>query len=103
MFPQKLQPTTFERININNGSLEIPKCIVTFNKWTGQPLKETFGAKAIVDVDGRPMIAELAIMTLFKNDGWQARWVKSMEKRTIMLECGLSNNSFLIVQWDVSS
>lgn len=58
----------------------IPKYAPTFKQWLGIPLNETFGGKTVLDVDGRPMFAELAIMNLFKRSGWQARWVETYAK-----------------------
>ncbi len=81
MLPKKLQPTDIEPFNIDNKIIDIPKCIVTFDKWTGVPVKETFGGKPILNVSGRPMFAELAIMTQFQNDGWQTRWVETYGKK----------------------
>ena len=81
MLPIKLQPTDTEPFNIDGQIIDIPKCIVTFDKWTGTSVKETFGGKPILNVSGRPMFAELAIMTHFQNDGWQTRWVETYGKK----------------------
>lgn len=58
----------------------IPKYASAFKQWLGIPLNETFGGKTVLDVDGRPMFAELAIMNLFVRAGWQARWVETYAK-----------------------
>lgn len=74
---QVLTATSFEEITLSSGQkIQIPKCSPVFKKWMGQPIKETFGGKALVDVDGHPMFAELAIMHLFIASGWQARWIE---------------------------
>jgi hypothetical protein len=70
-----------ENFSINGQKVEIPKCILLFNKWTGEPVKETFGGKPIVSFDDKPMFAEIAIMTSFHNDGWDARWVETYGRR----------------------
>lgn len=77
MYPAKLIPTDIERFELNEGAIEIPKSILTFDKWNGQPVKETFGGKPIVMVDNKPMFAELAIMKTFISDGWDARWIET--------------------------
>ena len=77
MFPKFLVPTDIEIFNVNDQSIEISKCIVAFSKWTVEPVKETFGGKPIVSFDSKPMFAEIAIVTAFHNDGWDARWVKT--------------------------
>jgi len=82
MYPQFLTPTDIELFSINSQIVEIPKCIVAFSKWTGEPVKETFGGKPIVSFDSKPMFAEVAIITSFRNDGWDARWVETYGRRS---------------------
>lgn len=75
---QILAVTSYEEIILPSGEkVRIPEYRTFFKKWEGQPLKQTFGGKALVDVDGAPMFAELAIMHLFIKAGWQARWVET--------------------------
>lgn len=81
MYPKILQPTDTEPFHIDNITIDVPKCFVTFDKWTGIPVKETFGGKPILNVSDRPMFAELAIMTHFLNSGWQTRWVETYGKK----------------------
>lgn len=81
MLPKFLEPTGIEPFKIDGKTIDIPKCKVTFDKWSGKPVKETFGGKPILNVSGRPMFAELAIMTYFQNDGWQTRWVETYGKK----------------------
>ena len=78
--PFSLQPNGIEHFSINNADINIPKCSVKFKKWNGAPMKETFGGKAIIDVRGKPMFAELAIANLFIKSGWQARWIETYGK-----------------------
>jgi hypothetical protein len=80
MYPKLLHPSDLEPFFVDGNTIEIPKCIVTFDKWIGQPVKETFGGKPIVSVDNKPMFAELALMTHFIKDGWQARWIETYGK-----------------------
>jgi hypothetical protein len=75
MYPKFLTPTEVELFIVDNQSIEIPKCIMMFKKWTGQPMKERFGGKPIVCINNKPMFAELAITNLFISGGWQARWI----------------------------
>lgn len=80
MYPKFLQPSDVELFNVNGKTIEIPKCIVTFEKWTGQPVTDTFAGKPIVSVDNKPMFAELAIMKDFIKEGWKARWIETYGK-----------------------
>jgi hypothetical protein len=77
VYPNIFKPIELEPFFINGKSINIPKCIVRFDKWTGQPIQNTFGGKPLISVDNKPMFAELAIMTHFINAGWNARWVET--------------------------
>jgi hypothetical protein len=77
MYPNSLYPSEIEIFVINNETIEIPKCTVKFEKWNGEPLKNTFGGKAVVAINGKPMFAELAVMNLFLKEAWQSRWIET--------------------------
>lgn len=83
MYPKFLSPSDTEPFITNDQTIQIPKCIVLFDKWLGQPIEETFGGKPIVSIDNKPMFAELAIMTHFIKEGWQARWVETYGKNNM--------------------
>lgn len=77
IYPPKLQPTGNETIFVDGRTIDIPMCTVLFRKWTGVPIKDTFGGKYVLEINGRPMFAELAILVEFLNDGWETRWVET--------------------------
>lgn len=81
MYPEIFQPSEIEPFCIHGQIIEIPKCILVFIKWAGEPVMETFGGKPILNILGKPMFAELAIMTHFQNDGWHTRWVETYGKK----------------------
>ncbi len=68
-YPKILTPTEEELFLLKEETIKIPKCIIKFDRWLGDPIKETFGGKPIVCVDGKPMFAELAIMNSFIKSG----------------------------------
>jgi hypothetical protein len=76
-FPSLLTPKEHEIIRFEGQIIELPKSIVTFKQWKGMPIAYTFGGKPLIDFDGVPIFAELAIVKLFKLSGWQARWVET--------------------------
>ncbi|HWD90084.1 MAG TPA: hypothetical protein VG367_18280 [Mucilaginibacter sp.] len=91
-FPSLLTPTDCEVISFNGQTIELPKTIITFKQWKGVSIAYTFGGKPLIDFDGIPVFAELAIMKLFKISGWQARWIET---------CGSPDkNPFHFSDWD---
>lgn len=79
-YPEKLKPNSIEIFEINGHLISIPKCIIEFEKWDGIPLKNTFGGKPCVNFNDNGMFAELAIMNLFLEDCWNARWIETYGK-----------------------
>lgn len=65
----------FEHFYINDCVLDIGICDVVLKKWTGVPICNSFGGKTLIDVDGKPLFAELAVVDWFISQGWDARWV----------------------------
>jgi hypothetical protein len=80
LYPDLLIPNATERITIDNKTVEIPKCILKFDKWEGQPIENTFGGKPLLDFEGNPVFAELLISHIFRNAGWDSRWVETYGK-----------------------
>ncbi len=91
MFPKLLQPNGTEDFIISDKIVQIPKCTTRFKKWEGVELKETFGNKPVIDMDGNPMFAELAIMNRFIQSGWNAIWVEVYAK---------ARNPIYLSTWD---
>ena len=77
MLPKILQPNDFELFHVKSEEVEIPKCKLIFNKWEGVPVKETFGGKPLINLNNKSVFAEIAILNLLLQDGWQARWVST--------------------------
>src|ERR1700692_3625265 len=75
-YPAALQPTTTETMTLPSGrSVSFPEATPTFRRWGGAPVEGTYGKKAILDFDGRPAFAELAILWTLEKAGWQGFWV----------------------------
>ncbi len=92
MFPKLLQPNDTENFVIGDKIIQVSKCVIQFKKWEGIELKETFGGKPIIELDGKPMFAELAIMNLFIQSGWKAIWVETYAR--------LNKEPFYMSEWD---
>jgi hypothetical protein len=76
-YPKSFIPNAVEPISAKNGVIEVPNVQLTFKPWTGEPLADTWGGKATIDYGGVPMFAELALMHIAIDDGWNARWLET--------------------------
>ena len=90
MYPRTLLPVAKETLIIDGAEITVPKSEIYFNEWHGTSLENTFGDKPQVNFEGRPMFAELAIMNMAINDGWDARWVETY---------GAAAEPYLLVDW----
>lgn len=78
MFPKELQPNGEEKIDLPNGeSVFLPMCNQTFELWSGPPVAFDYGGKPILDFNGKPCFAELAILQLLLGSGWEGVWIES--------------------------
>lgn len=82
----------FEEISVNNIFYNIPKVNIAIEKWCGPGLRNTFGNKQLLDFDGKPMFAELAVVRMFMNEGRNARWVCTYGRGKM--------NPFLLTEWE---
>jgi len=80
LYPNELIPNATESFIIDNAVVEVPKCIVQFDKWDGIPLQNTFGNKPVLKFNNKPMFAELIIMNIFHDADWNSRWVETYGK-----------------------
>jgi hypothetical protein len=74
-YPKSLISNSIEIFEIEEEKYQIPKSNVSFEKWTGKAIQNTFGGKTLINVDSKSTFAELAIVDLFAKEGWEARWV----------------------------
>jgi hypothetical protein len=81
-YPILLSPTEVESIALSTGSLiRIPKATPRFHRWTGAPPGDTYGGKVVLDFDGKPVFAELAILRIMQADGWNGVWVDTYSRK----------------------
>jgi len=78
----KKYKTDNEIISLSSGEeVSIQKYFLTFKEWKGTPILNTYGNKAVIDWNGEPVFAELAILRLFQSYGWQGVWVDSYRRK----------------------
>lgn len=76
-----LSPTSYEELKLPSGTVcHIPKCEPVFQLWTGVPLPDTSGGKAVLEFNGFPVFAEIAILRCLEHAGWQGVWVDTYRK-----------------------
>ena len=81
-FPTGLTPTCEEVLLLPSGStVRLPKATPTFKAWQQAVPFDSYGGKAVIDFDGEPLFAELAILRSFQKDGWTGVWVDTYRRR----------------------
>jgi len=92
MYPSLLVPNAKEKLFINNGQeVQIPKKELVFQKWKGEKLNNTFGNKPLIDFDGVPVFAEIAILKLGLISSWKGRWIETYGMK--------GNNPYYLSDW----
>ena len=79
-----LQPFKIESelFSLSSGAqIPIQKYFLTFDPWKGTPIPNTYNGKAIIDWNGEPVFAELAVLRLFQSHGWDGVWVDSYRRK----------------------
>jgi hypothetical protein len=71
-----------QRFTLPSGkTVDVAKLSLQFRSWAGSPLRDTYGNKAIIDVEGEPLFAELAILRMLERQGWQGVWVDTYRRK----------------------
>jgi hypothetical protein len=77
-FSEILTPTDQEVIFLPSGKdVKIPKARPVFERWAGEPLFDTYGNKAVLSFNYEPAFAELVILRILMDIGWEGVWVDS--------------------------
>ena len=59
----------------------VPKYFQYFKEWRGDPIPNTYNGKRVIDWNGEPVFAELAVLRLFQSHGWDGVWVDSYRRK----------------------
>ena len=63
-------------VKLPSGTIvALPRCKYEFKRWEKEPLKDSYGNKPNVEVDGKASFAELAILDVLLKAGWDGVWV----------------------------
>lgn len=71
-----------ELFSLSSGEqISIQKYFLHFNEWKGAPIPNTYNNKPVIDWNGEPVFAELAVLRLFQSHGWEGVWVDSYRRK----------------------
>lgn len=77
LYPETLAPDHKETYDLGDATYTLPAVTLSFKRWEGAPIQNTFGGKPLVDYGGVPIFAELAIQRTAVKGGWLARWIET--------------------------
>jgi hypothetical protein len=76
------QITDGESFVLSSGEqVLIQKYFLNFKKWDGQSIPNTYGNKTVINLKEEPVFAELAVLRLFQDQGWEGVWVDSYRRK----------------------
>lgn len=79
LYPRGLEPDREELIP--GLEVTVPSINLVFKRWRGKPIRDDFGGKPVVDYEGRPLFAEIAILRTAVKAGWSAFWQQAYPLR----------------------
>jgi len=78
ILPPELTPSDTMTVSLPSGSkVNLPVCHPTFPSWSEKLPSFDFGKKPIVNHKGKGVFAELAILRLLIDSGWDGVWVET--------------------------
>lgn len=78
ILPLELNPTNTMTVSLPSGAtVDLPVCHPTFSKWSGELPNFDYGKKPIVDYKEKGIFAELVILGLLNESGWDGVWVET--------------------------
>lgn len=82
MFPTILEPNSYQLYTFSlNRKVYIPKVNINFNRCEEYPVEPTYNKKPVLDYNGERVFAEIAILRIFQNEGWNGVWVDSSRRK----------------------
>lgn len=74
-----IKPVTLKLVS--GSSVDVPRCEFLFRRWEGKPIPDTYGGKALIEFDRKPIFAELAILGTLQRVGWDGVWVDTFRRK----------------------
>lgn len=69
--------------------VSVPACFHSFKLWEGPPIPDTYGGKAVLDCKGEPLFAELVVLRLIQEEGWEGVWIDTYRRKFRHSPCRL--------------
>lgn len=79
IFPHRVDNEIFTLPS--GGHTLVQKYLLQFKRWEGAPVPTDYNGKAVIDWNGEPVFAELAVLRLFQSHGWNGVWVDSYRRK----------------------
>lgn len=81
--PKSLKPKATHTVRLpNGGPVDVPKATPIFLEWKGaRDDINDYGGKALIDFQGKPVFAEIAILKTFENAGWKGVWIDTYRNK----------------------
>src|SRR3989344_3910944 len=77
MVNELIQTNTMTVFLPSGNTVDLPVCNFTFSKWLGELPDFDFGKKPIINCKGKGVFAELAILEILIDSGWEGVWVET--------------------------
>jgi hypothetical protein len=91
LYPKTLAPDHEETYELDGVKYTLPATTLVFKQWKGELIKNTFGGKPLIDYEGVPMFAELAIQRISIKAGWMSRWIETYASK--------GNSPYYFINW----
>lgn len=76
--PSILMPDGEISVSLPSGkAADLPTCHPKFSLWKGPVVDFDYGGKPLIDYNDEPIFAELAILRVLLEDGWNGAWVET--------------------------
>lgn len=77
-FPPSLLPTSKFEVTLSGGkTVNLPVATPKFQLWDGAPVNFDYGSKPIVNYKNEACFAELVILRILFENGWDGAWVET--------------------------
>lgn len=83
MQPEFLKPFQIgyeEFVLLSGESVLVPKYFIPFKEWKGEPISNSY-RKPFIDYKDEPLYAELVVLRMFQEQGWEGVWVDSYRQK----------------------